>query len=98
MFLPADLLWAVDHNLFNQLIYRSGVQLLQIGIPVGKLEETPHIGNLSGFIFNFSLQRSCKLLNFRLLRFILCRKFLKAEVAQLAKNGIFRELLSRVNL
>lgn len=81
MFLPADLLRAVDHDFFNQFIYRRGVKLLQIGIPVGKLKETPYIGNLSGFIFNFSLQRNCKLLNFRLLCFILCREFLKAEVA-----------------
>ena len=56
MFLPADFLRAVDHDFFNQLIYRSCVQLLQIRIPVSKLEETPHIGNLSGFIFNFPFQ------------------------------------------
>ena len=52
MFLPADLLGAVDHDLFNQFIYRRGVKLLQIGIPVGKLKETPYIGNLSGLLFN----------------------------------------------
>ena len=40
MLLPADLLRAVDHDLFNQFIYCRGIKLLQIGIPVGKLKET----------------------------------------------------------
>ena len=72
MLLSADSLRTVNYDFFNQFIYRSCVQLLQIGIPVGKLEEPPHIGNLSGFIFNFPFQRSSKPLNFFLLRFILC--------------------------
>lgn len=54
MLLPANLLRAVNHNSVNQFIHSGSVKLLQIRIPVGKLEETPYIGDLSAS-FSISL-------------------------------------------
>lgn len=63
MLLTANLLRAVDHNLFNQFIFCSGSKFLQVGIPVSKLKKTPYIGYLPSFIFNFTFQRNGKSLS-----------------------------------
>lgn len=84
MLSPADFLWAVNDNLVNQLIHGGSIKFQQFRIPVGKLEETPHISNLFRLIFNFLFQRGRKSLNLRLFRFILRRKFVKTEVAPIS--------------
>lgn len=56
MLLPADSLRAVNHDFFNQFVYCSGGKLLQIALPVGKLEEAPYIRNLSGLVLNLLFQ------------------------------------------
>ena len=61
----------LNDNPVNQFIYRRGVKLLLIGTPVGKLAETPHIGNLSRLILSLLFQRGSKPLDLRLFRFIL---------------------------
>lgn len=72
MFLSANLLRVVNYDFLNQFIYCGGVKLLQIGIFIGKLQETSHIGNLPGFILNLPFQRNGKPLDFCLFCFILC--------------------------
>lgn len=57
MLSPAHSLRVVNYDSVNQFIYGGSVKLLQVGIPVCKLEKASYISNLPRFIFNFLFQR-----------------------------------------